>query len=245
VFSSNSIRKRYGGREVIKGASICVASRGVTVLIGPSGGGKSTLLRTMSLLEYPDAGVVQIDDASYQFPRDAERRDISPWPKVTVVFQQHFLWPHMTIRNNIYLPARRHEDYEARVAALAAAFDMTKVLDRYPNEASVGQRQRAALMRGLALNPHYILLDEITAALDVEQSGKILRYFLDGGGQEIGILIVTHLLGFARRLISVRGGGTVYFMDDGIIVEHGGTEILSRPETSRLRGFIDAEGVIA
>src|SRR5262249_55448931 len=162
-----------------------------------------------------------------------------------VVFQQHFLWPHMSLRENILLPARRYDGYEARVAALVAAFDMEHVMDRYPNEASIGQRQRAALIRGLALKPKYILLDEITAALDVEQTGKILRYFLEGGGQGLGILIVTHLLGFARRLISVRGGGTVYFMDDGLIVEHGGSEILNAPATERLRSFLDAEGVIA
>lgn len=245
MLRANGIRKRYGGGDVLKGVSVSLAPRDVTVLIGPSGCGKSTLLRVLSLLERPDAGEVQIAENTYVFPRDLGRSDIAPWPSVTVVFQQHFLWPHMTLRKNIVLPSKSRPDHEERLATLAEAFDITDALDKYPTEASVGQRQRAALIRGLVLKPDYILLDEITAALDVEQTGKILRYFLDGGGEDMGIFIVTHLLGFARKLLSARGGGTVYFMDGGSIIEEGGPAVLEHPQTARLRAFLDAGGVIA
>src|SRR5687768_13265632 len=103
MLRATGIRKAYGGREILKGVSVSLAPRGVAVLIGPSGCGKSTLLRAISLLELPDAGDVQIDSDIYAFPRDAARSDIAPWPRLTVVFQQHFLWPHMTLRRNIVL----------------------------------------------------------------------------------------------------------------------------------------------
>jgi arginine transport system ATP-binding protein len=245
AFRATRISKSYGRREVLRDVSIAVEPQGLTVLLGPSGCGKSTLLRSMSMLEPPDTGQVEIDGVSYSFPTKANSRQVPPWPRVTVVFQQHFLWPHMTIRENILLPARRFKGHEDRVRALTESFDMTSSLDKFPNEASVGQRQRAALIRGLALCPEYILLDEITAALDVEQTCKILRYFLDGGGQDVGILIVTHLLGFARRLIAVRGQGAVYFMDQAAIVEQGDETILQEPRTERLKTFMDAGRLIA
>jgi len=244
VLQGENLVKSYGARVVLRRVSLTVQSAGLSVLIGPSGCGKSTLLRALSLLEPPDAGRISLDSTSLEFPHARVPRDLRPWPTVTVVFQQHFLWPHLTLRSNILLPIRRAHDREERMATLVAAFGLETVLDRYPNEVSLGQRQRAALVRGLALRPRYILLDEITSALDVEQSAKILRFFLDGGARETGLLIVTHLLGFARRLMSLRDGGMVYFMDQGSIVETGSAEILSAPLTSRLRSFLKAEALV-
>ncbi len=142
----------------------------------------------------------------------------------------------MTLRENILLPVRRRnlptmKDDLAKV--LIEAFDMQGFIDNYPNEASLGQRQRVALARALMLEPRYLLLDEITSALDVEQIAKILTYLKNLRGKDIGIFIITHLLGFARH-----AADQVYFMANGEIAESGGPDILRNPQTERLGQFL-------
>jgi ABC-type polar amino acid transport system ATPase subunit len=116
---------------------------------------------------------------------------------------------------------------------LISLFDMKEFVDRYPNEVSIGQRQRAALVRSLVLNPSYILMDEITSALDVEQISKILIHLQFLKEQGIGILITTHLIGFARR-----AADKVFFMDNGRIIEFGGPELIDFPNNPRVKQFL-------
>src|ERR1700694_3413837 len=193
------ISKRYPGIVALDDVSVSVKPGRITVVIGPSGSGKTTLIRSLSLLDAPDRGLVQIDDQKQAFPFSG-RLVFSPWPKVTVLFQQIFLWPHLTLRENITLAKKLRRSSIADLDQLVELFNMASFLDRYPNEVSLGQRQRAALARAAILNPSYILLDEITSALDIEQVGAISHYLISLRNRGIGLLLVTHFLGFARSL---------------------------------------------
>ncbi len=236
MLSVRNLTFGYGTeRPVFAGVDLDIAPRSITVLIGPSGTGKTTLLRCLALLEKPQTGLIQLDDQAYAYPWPADRTFVPPWPHLTAVFQQLFLWPHLTLRENVLLPVRlkgtAHADEE--LDELVQAFDLGSFIDRYPNEASLGQRQRVALARALMLKPRYILLDEITSALDVEQVANILAYLKELRSRDIGIFLITHLLSFARH-----AADQVLFMADGSIVERGTSEILRAPQTERLGAFL-------
>jgi ABC-type polar amino acid transport system ATPase subunit len=236
MLETRGLEFSYGGQAVFKGIDLSISPGGITVLIGPSGTGKTTLLRCLALLDMPQSGTIMVDDQAFSYPRPAEAPFNPPWPKLTAVFQQLFLWPHLTLRDNILLPVKRRQgdrDAEAKLESLIEAFDMGDFVNRYPNESSLGQRQRAALARAIMLEPHYLLLDEITSALDVEQIAKILAYLKNLRGKDIGIFIITHLLGFARH-----AADQVLFMAHGEIAERGTADILKNPQTERLGQFL-------
>lgn len=235
MLAASNITKSFGGRQIIRGVNITVEPGKITALIGPSGAGKTTLLRALSLLDCPDSGVVSVNGSTYSFPVGPGERIVPPWPRVTVVFQQLFLWPHLTLRQNITLPVENRTGRAAvsHLDELTRLFDMEEFIDRYPNQASLGQRQRAALARALVLQPELILLDEITSSLDVEQVRAILSHLQTLRDKGIGILIITHLLGFARR-----ASDQVVFLDEGEIVEQGPPDILHSPHSERLKRFV-------
>ncbi|EKD75930.1 MAG: ABC transporter related protein [uncultured bacterium] len=205
----------------------------IVSIIGPSGAGKTTFLRAISLIDFPDAGSLKIDEASYKFPLPRGVSVKYPYPNLTIVFQQLFIWPHLTIRQNITLPLRGNID-EKHFAEMVELFQMGSFLERYPNEISMGQRQRAALVRALLLQPNYLLLDEVTSALDIEQSYLILSHLKQIAGRGVGIVIVSHALHLARKI-----SDKVIFLDEGSIIEEGTGDILINPQTERLKKFVN------
>lgn len=233
--TAKAISKRSGERALLSEVNLTVKPGQITALIGPSGAGKTTLLKCMSLLDLPDNGRLSIDSTNYDFPWKSKVKLIPPWPKITVVFQQLFLWPHLTLRQNITLPLgdKLSTDTSDYLEQLLGNFKMHEFINRYPNQASLGQRQRTALVRAMVLKPKYILLDEITSSLDVEQVAYILTELKQMRDEGIGILLVTHLLQFARE-----AADSIVFIDAGKVVESGGKELLLSPKEQRIKDFI-------
>ncbi|MBL8640666.1 MAG: amino acid ABC transporter ATP-binding protein [Alphaproteobacteria bacterium] len=234
MLSARNIYKSFDGRKILDGVDIDIAPGQISCIIGPSGTGKTTLLRALCMLDLPDEGSISLD-GTVLGPQD------TPWPRVTAVFQSLFLWPHLTLRENIMLPARNHNPDAAKdIEGLINLFEMGHFIDNYPNQSSVGQRQRVALARALILNPKYVLLDEITSALDVEQSARILTKLTHLKERGIGIFLITHHLGFAKR-----AADQIIFMSDGKVTEKGAPSILETPQTPRLREFLSLAEIAA
>lgn len=226
----------HGSRTTLRKVNLTIRPGHLTALIGPSGAGKTTLLKTLALLENPASGSLILNGSEYQFPLNSKTQFKEPWPTVTTVFQQLFLWPHLTLRQNITLAlgkklSNTQNDY---LEHLLVRFQMTDFIDRYPNQASVGQKQRAALVRALVLKPKYLLLDEITSALDVEQIAFILSELTSLKEQGIGLLLITHLLQFARQ-----AADSIVFLEQGQILAAGSTEVITNPTQPRVKQFLE------
>lgn len=227
--AKNITKYNQENTTVLESVDIEVKPGSITSLIGPSGAGKTTLLNVMAFSAFPDKGEIAIDDKKYSFPVVGESTPQTS-SSVAMVFQQLFLWPHLTLRENITIS---NKSTEKEVEELISTFGMKGFIDRYPNQTSLGQRQRAALARAIALKPRYLLLDEVTSALDIEQVEAVVQYLekLKAGGT--GIVAVTHLLHFAKRI-----SDQIVFMDKGKIIEIGGREVLSDPKQARTKEFL-------
>lgn len=234
MLTAKNITKKYQGQEILKGVDITIEPGKITSLIGPSGAGKTTLLRALSLLETPDFGEIIVDDIKHTFPLKNNEAITPIWPKVSIVFQQLFLWPHLTIRENILLPLKvKNINRDAELNKFIELFGMADFIDNYPNQTSIGQRQRAAIVRAIMLHPTYLLLDEITSSLDVEQVNIILSHLNVIRDAGVGIFIVTHLINFAEQV-----SDKVIFMDAGQILEEGSVDILKNPTHPRVKKFL-------
>jgi ABC-type polar amino acid transport system ATPase subunit len=240
MLKATNISKKIGNTDILKDVSLKVRSGEIVSIIGPSGAGKTSLLRALSLLEMPDAGSMQVDEHVYTFPVGQLKTAplALPYPALTVVFQQLFVWPHLTVKENMLLPLRADVD-ENHFEEVVELFQMRDFLDRYPNEISLGQRQRTALARALLLKPQYLLLDEVTSALDVEQSYLILSHLAQIAKRGVGIVFVTHALHLAHTI-----SDKVLFMDNGAILESGDKHILRAPQTARLRKFLSHSKIV-
>ena len=231
---ANEITRRVGGRVLLDRFSLELEAGEVVALIGANGSGKSTCLKALSMFEPPDQGTLRIGGRAFEFPlRDLRVRE-AVWPELTVVFQQLFLWPHLTNRENIWLPLRdAGESGAAAAESLVERFGLREFLGRYPNEVSLGQRQRVALVRALALRPKWLLLDEATASLDVAYTSVLLDHLETVRRDGAGVVLVTHLVGFARQIAD-----KVIFLHEGRVMETGTVEILRTPASPELRRFL-------
>lgn len=235
MLKGTNLCKTFNDQLVINDVSLEVEPGQICVIIGPSGSGKTTLLRVLSLLEDADSGTVEVDEWKCEYPVVRGRRPAPPWPLLTVVFQQLFLWPHLTLYQNITLPLmiQNKDTDNYKLNEFVRLFEMEKFISRYPNQASLGQRQRAAIVRALLLEPKYLLLDEITSSLDVEQVAIILQHLKELAERGIAILTVTHLLHFAQT-----AADRIIFMDSGKVIESGGREVLQSPSQERVKKFL-------
>jgi len=200
-----------GSKTLFADVSITVNPGEITVLTGPSGGGKTTLLRCLSLLDSPDSGIVQLDDRVFDFNERNKHEVGIPYPYLTIVFQQLFLWPHLTNRENILLPLDTCGDAEQEhLSRLVAKFEMANFIDNYPNQSSLGQKQRVALSRALLLNPKYILFDEVTSALDTRRAEFVISELSDLKASGVAILLITHDTAAGKKV-----GDTFYNLENG------------------------------
>jgi polar amino acid transport system ATP-binding protein len=214
------------------------------VVIGPSGGGKSTLLRCVMGLEEIDYGRIAFAGELYVEARPKRRRrtfvDKRIQLQVGMVFQHYTLFPHLSVMENLVLApvlVRRRRRTEAVAAgrALLERFNLLDKADEYPNRLSGGQKQRVAIARALMMEPRLMLFDEITSALDPELVKEVLSVMLQLAEQNMAMMIVTHEMDFARKIAS-----RVAFIDQGRILEQGPPErIFTEPAEARTRDFLD------
>jgi ABC-type polar amino acid transport system ATPase subunit len=231
------VTKSFGDLAVLNGIDLEVGTGEVLVVIGPSGSGKSTLLRCVNLLEPIDSGKIFLEGAEIT----SKGVDVAAVrQRVGIVFQQFNLFPHLRAIDNVTLAARRvkhlrRKDAEARAHELLASVGLEEKARQYPHQLSGGQQQRVAIARALMMDPHVMLFDEITSALDPELVGEVLVVMRNLARElRMTMLVVTHEMQFAREV-----GDRVIFMDDGKIVEQGSPEqVLDRPKEERTRRFL-------
>ena len=208
MFILRHVHKSYSSVVVLSDVSCEIPADKFVFIVGPSGSGKSTLLRLLSLVERPVQGSVELTLGGRRYSDAGEER---PWPLVTCVFQRQFLWPHLTIRENITLPLRVRgvTDPDVALREVVHLFRMEGFVDRYPNEVSGGEAQRAALARALALKPTVILIDEAHGGLDLEQQATVNQQLVKLRSTGVGLVVVTHSISFARRY-----GDTLLVVED-------------------------------
>ena len=231
------LHKSYGQNEVLKGINAKFYEGDVVCIIGPSGSGKSTFLRTLNLLETITSGKVTVDGYELSDPKtnlDKARENI------VMVFQHFNLFPHMSVLENItFAPVElgkySQEEAEKIGMDLLEKVGLADKRDAKPDSLSGGQKQRVAIARSLAMNPDIMLFDEPTSALDPEMVGDVLEVMRDLAEQGMTMLIVTHEMGFARKVAN-----RVIFTDGGQFIEDGTPEqIFDHPKHPRLQDFLD------
>ena len=231
------LTKYFGQTLVLDRVDLDVAAQEVVCLIGASGSGKSTLLRCINRLVEPDHGAIALDGVPVDDPRFG-RTGLQK--RIAIVFQSYNLFPHMRVIDNITLAPRRvHGDSrraaEERAREALELFGMQDFANAYPEQLSGGQQQRVAIVRALMTRPDVLLLDEVTAALDPELVGEVLRIIASLRDRGITMVIVTHEMGFARAVAD-----RVCFLHGGRILEDGPPEALfSTPQHERTQAFLE------
>jgi ABC-type polar amino acid transport system ATPase subunit len=236
VVRLEAVRKSFGDNLVLEGIDLEVAAAEVLVIIGPSGSGKSTLLRCVNLLEPVDSGRVFFEGQEIT----RKGADVSAIrQRIGMVFQQFNLFPHLKVIDNLTLATRRirrvpRDQAEQRAQELLARVGLEEKARQYPHQLSGGQQQRVAIARALMMEPHVMLFDEVTSALDPELVGEVLIVMRDLAREGMTMLVVTHEMQFAREV-----GDRVVFMDNGRIVEQGPPkEVIDNPREERTQRFL-------
>jgi polar amino acid transport system ATP-binding protein len=230
--------KRFGANTVLDDVSMTVEPGEIIAVIGRSGSGKSTMLRCINGLEPIQGGRILFDGTVVNDPQTDLR---ALRQRVGIVFQSYNLFPHLSVEKNITLAPRVVKEMRESEAREVAREVLRKVgleekIAAYPDELSGGQQQRVAIARSLAMRPQLMLFDEITSALDPELTGEVLKVLEDMAREGMTMLLVTHEIGFAKRVAS-----RVVFMHRGKIWEEGrAAETLSSPHTQELETFLSA-----
>ncbi len=234
--SISGLRLSYGATEVLKGIDLDVAAGEATFIIGPSGSGKSSLLRCCNRLEEPSSGSISFDGQSL-LSKGVDLNQIRR--RIGMVFQSFNLYPHMTALGNVRLALRRVLKKSRAESDVIARAQLDRVglaafVDQYPAQLSGGQQQRVAIARALALEPRIMLFDEPTSALDPELVGEVLGVLAELEQDGMTMIVVSHEMRFAQS-----AADQVVFMAEGKIVESGTPEqIFGSPEVARTREFL-------
>lgn len=233
----DNISKKFDKTRALKNVSLEVNKGDIISLIGPSGSGKSTLLRCIHGLEHVDTGKIYLDD-EWMNPSD-EKKFREQRNRMGFVFQHFNLFPNMSVLQNCKLAqveVLNKSDEEAEKTALKylERVGLSDKKDAYPNNLSGGQKQRVAIARALCMNPDIMLFDEPTSALDPEMIKEVLEVMKDLGKQGMTMVVVTHEMGFARKV-----GTRVVFLDQGEIVEENTSEkFFENPQSDRAKDFL-------
>ena len=236
LFEIKDLQKKFGSLTVFDGLSETICKGDVVVIIGPSGGGKSTFIRCLNLLEQPTAGKIYFegeDITAKGFDVNKHRQ------KVSMVFQQFNLFNNLTVLENITISLTKvkkqsEEESKEKALKLLKRVGLEDKANAYPSQLSGGQKQRIAIVRALAMEPDVLLFDEPTSALDPEMVGEVLQVISDLARDGITMVVVTHEMGFARKV-----GTRVLFMDGGQIAEQGTPEeIFEHPQNARTKEFL-------
>lgn len=237
IVSIKNVYKSFADLEVLKGVSIDVMKGEVICIIGPSGSGKSTLIRCVNALNDIQGGSIKVEGIEVSDPK-LDRLALRK--KVGMVFQQYNLFPHKTALENIMMAPllvlkQSPDDVEAHARSLISKVRLEGKENSYPGELSGGQQQRVAIARSLAMSPHVMLFDEVTAALDPETVKEVLVTIKDLAADGMTCILVTHEMGFAREIAD-----HIYFTDNGVIVEHGPPKtFFAKAKDPRTKEFLD------
>ena len=236
LFEIKDLQKKFGSLTVFDGLRETICKGDVVVIIGPSGGGKSTFIRCLNLLEQTTAGKIYFegeDITAKGFDVNKHRQ------KVGMVFQQFNLFNNLTVLENITISLTKvkkqsEEKSKEKALKLLKRVGLEDKANAYPSQLSGGQKQRIAIVRALAMEPDVLLFDEPTSALDPEMVGEVLQVISDLARDGITMVVVTHEMGFARKV-----GTRVLFMDGGQIAEQGTPEeIFEHPQNARTKEFL-------
>ena len=240
------IEKSFGRLHVLRGIDLTVERGEVICVLGPSGSGKSTLLRCINLLEPPDGGRIVLEGRQI-FPEldrggdreiDTETLD-QIRTRVGMVFQHFNLFPHKSALENVTIGpervlGRNSGEAQQKARDLLERVGLGDKVGEYPDRLSGGQQQRVAIARALAMDPHVMLFDEVTSALDPELIKEVLDVMRELADEGMTMLVVTHEIGFARDV-----GDRVVFMDGGVVIEQGKpADVLDNPKEDRTKRFL-------
>ena len=236
VIEARGVRKRFGDHDVLRGIDLSVGTHEVVVLIGASGSGKSTVLKTMNLIEGIDDGQIFLSGEDITDPRvdaDAVRA------RIGVVFQHFNLFPHLTVLDNVTLAAvrvhgMRKTEARAKARELLDTLGLGAKADEYPDRLSGGQQQRVAIVRAVLTQPEVLLLDEITSALDPQLVGEVLDLVRQLKQQGATIVMATHEMSFAREVAD-----RIVFLEHGVVVEQGPpSQVFDAPQHAATAEFL-------
>ena len=241
------LHKSYAGIEVLKGVSLTAHKHDVISIIGSSGSGKSTFLRCMNLLEFPDSGILRVQGEELELLADKRGKRSRRFQRqiervrthLGMVFQSFNLWPHMSVLENVMMGpcivlGRPREEVEDKARSLLARVGMLEKCHVYPECLSGGQKQRVAIARALAMDPEVMLFDEPTSALDPELVGEVLKVIRELGEEGRTMIMVTHEMRFAREVSS-----RVVYLHQGRIEEQGPPEqLFDNPQSPNLRRLL-------
>jgi len=237
ILEAKDIMKRFGKHEVLKGVSLAIHPKEIVVIMGPSGGGKTTLLRTLNLLEEPSAGEIYFKGKRID-PKSHDANELRR--KVGMVFQLFNLFNHLNVLQNVTIGPIRvlgksPQEAEAQAMEILHRVGLAEKAKALPSSLSGGQKQRVAIARALAMGPDVILFDEPTSALDPEYTKEVLDVMKELAEEGMTMVVATHEMGFAREV-----GTRIIFLEDGRIIEDtdAHTFFVEGPQTERAKQFL-------